>query len=718
MAAENETPEDASSELPPGIPRRVGNYELVEKVGEGGMGAVYKAKHVELGNLAAVKFLSPTLAENTVFVRRFEREARLAANLSSPYSVRTFDVGEVNGRRYILMDFVEGETLDSILDRRERLDETEALSIVYDVAQALNEAHEMGIVHRDIKPENIIVNKRGVPKLTDLGVAKETNDDKGLTMTGFAVGTPSFMSSEQAQGIVDIDARSDIYSLGATLYRMVVGDLPFDGPTPLSVMHKIATEPVPDPLKVRPSLSRDVAVLICRMMARDRNERYQTIEQVMRDIAAIRSGEHTGVHYAAAASLLGVEAEEDTRLSAAARVEQAWRRKILIGGGIGGAVIILVVIGILALGGSENGRPKPSTEPGASVPTEPQPVTPTQAPLAIVEPPEQPAPAPEPIPAPTPPPEPEPAPTPTPAPTPAPDPQPTPSPTPEPSPTPQPEPAPTPTPEPAPTPQPEPAPPPTPEPQPEPEPPEPPFGREPVYENCIGMKLAHVQAGSFTMGSRPNEPGRLIAEGPRHEVALSRPFYLGAFEVTNEEYETAFPEHKTARPNGAKDDHPVVNVSWNEAMAFCEWLSKSDGHQYRLPTEAEWEYACRAGTDTAYSWGDAFDAGKTQAGKNTDTVAVGRFSPNAWGLYDMHGNVWEWCADWYLDVYYENSPATDPAGPAEGDARVLRGGSAVLSENLSRSGFRYRSTAETRNSLFGFRVLCEIGDQAKANVER
>ena len=222
------------------------------------------------------------------------------------------------------------------------------------------------------------------------------------------------------------------------------------------------------------------------------------------------------------------------------------------------------------------------------------------------------------------------------------------------------------------------------------------------------MKLARVQAGSFTMGSRPGEPGRLVTEGPRHEVALSRPFYLGVHEVTNKEYETAFPEHKAARPEGARDNHPVVNISWHEAAAFCEWLSKTDGHAYRLPTEAEWEYACRAGTDTAYSWGNEFDADKAQAGADTDTVSVGRFPPNAWGLHDMHGNVWEWCADRYLDVYYEQSPATDPAGPAEGDARVLRGGSAVLNESLSRSAYRYRATPDTRNPLFGFRVLCEI----------
>ncbi len=405
--ADKEPAADAGT--PFNLPRRVGNYEVVSKIGEGGMGSVYKARHAQLESFAAVKFLTPSLAQNDTFVKRFEREARLAAQLTSPYSIHTFDVGEVEGVRFILMEYVEGESLSKTLERRGKLPEKEALGIVLNVAQALQEAHEMGIIHRDIKPENIMINRRGLPKLADLGIAKQlTQTDQNLTMTGFAIGTPSFMSPEQAQGLVDVDTRSDIYSLGATLYRMVVGTLPFNGPTPLSVMHRIATEPPPNPAKVNPALSEATSALICKMMATRRENRFQTIGEVIRQIETIRSGSPatTSVEQKQTTSLVSVgganapggtppPVSPDASTAGGGflggRAAADRKRKIAVVGAIAGVVAVLGgIVAYVALKGSKPPTPPPTVaasattlpgvSPGTTPTTQPPPASTTTVP--------------------------------------------------------------------------------------------------------------------------------------------------------------------------------------------------------------------------------------------------------------------------------------------------------------------------------------------------
>jgi formylglycine-generating enzyme required for sulfatase activity len=353
----------------PGVPHRVGNYEIVCKVGEGGMGTVYKAWHVELETFVAIKFLTPALAENEVFVKRFKREARLAAQLTSPYSVRTTDVGETGGLHYIVMEYVNGQTINDILERRGKLSDKESVDIIYGVARALQEAHGKGIIHRDIKPENVMLAQDDTPKLADLGIAKQiTSTEQNLTATSFAIGTPSYMSPEQAQGRLDIDARSDIYSLGATFYRMVVGGLPFTGETPLSVMHKIATEPVHDPLQINPAISKDLGAVICKMMATQREDRYQTMSELIRHLEALRAGRSPGLDYESTSALLRSLSPTVHRPPApkAGRLTPK-RRKVLIG--VVAAVVALLVIGVLLLALLFKGRERvPSPEISAMKP--------------------------------------------------------------------------------------------------------------------------------------------------------------------------------------------------------------------------------------------------------------------------------------------------------------------------------------------------------------
>jgi sulfatase modifying factor 1 len=299
-------------------------------------------------------------------------------------------------------------------------------------------------------------------------------------------------------------------------------------------------------------------------------------------------------------------------------------------------------------------------------------------------------------------------------------------------------------------------------------------------QNSLGMKFVLIPPGEFVMGSDESAEAlaqdypqydrkrfvELSDEGPAHKVRITHPFYLGQYEVTVGEfrrfveasgyqpeseadgtggygYNPDYDPAKSARgdafegrnqkyswrnPGFPQDEHhPVVNVTWNDAVAMCKWLSKTEGHTYRLPTEAEWEYAGRAGTRTRYYSGDdpqsllraanVFDA---EAAKNWQqwkkfaldeadgfafTAPVGSFAPNAFGLYDIHGNAWEWTADWHDDRYYSYSPVDDPQGPATGTVRVRRGGSWHTWSFYARSSYRNWNSQDTRYTLVGMRLL-------------
>ena len=292
------------------------------------------------------------------------------------------------------------------------------------------------------------------------------------------------------------------------------------------------------------------------------------------------------------------------------------------------------------------------------------------------------------------------------------------------------------------------------------------MGQPVELTNSIGMKLRLIPAGEFMMGSPEDEEGRGRDEGPLHRVRITKPLYLGACEVTRGQFRQFVDatDYKTDAETDARGgwgytgveerpfrrdpqytwrdtgfpqsaEHPVVNVSWNDAVAFCEWLSRKEGKTYALPTEAQWEYACRAGTETRFCHGDDAE-GLAETGNVSDASAnekfalwmtinkvdrekmgtathrdgyvftspVGCFRANAFGLYDMHGNVWDWCVDWDGADYYRDSPTDDPRGPVEGSSRIRRGGSWLHSDSYARSAQRRRYPPDGRNSPIGFRV--------------
>jgi formylglycine-generating enzyme required for sulfatase activity len=243
-----------------------------------------------------------------------------------------------------------------------------------------------------------------------------------------------------------------------------------------------------------------------------------------------------------------------------------------------------------------------------------------------------------------------------------------------------------------------------------------------TFTNTFGMKFRRIPGGEYMMGAGDAAPAsraewaqRDYDEAPAHRVTISNAFYLGVHEVTNSQYEAFDPKHKALRGKSSRaDDDPVAHVTWHDAVAFCDWLSKKEKRNYRLPTEAEWEYACRAGTTTKYHTGDTLtdaNVGKTAKA----AVKVGSYKPNAWGLHDMHGNVAEWCLDWYGP--YEAAAQTDPVGRADGYARVTRGWSFLTASfqdatRYARSSNRSGHLPEDANAYTGFRVV--LGDMPKS----
>jgi formylglycine-generating enzyme required for sulfatase activity len=232
--------------------------------------------------------------------------------------------------------------------------------------------------------------------------------------------------------------------------------------------------------------------------------------------------------------------------------------------------------------------------------------------------------------------------------------------------------------------------------------------------NRVTMKLALIPAGTFLMGSPKDEKDRGDNEA-QHEVTLSKPFYMGIYTVTQQQYEQVMRKN----PSGFKGaTNPVEMMSWDDAVSFCKALSTKTGKAVRLPTEAEWEFACRAGSGGPYFHGDDADPGKLDnyawyaANSGNKTHPVGQKKPNAFGLFDMHGNVLQWCADWLDKDYYGNSPKSDPQGPATGTFRVLRGGSWPSNPSLCRSPYRtWNVPTHTVGKIgsFGFRIVVEVG---------
>ena len=256
-----------------------GRYEIQSILGKGGMGIVYKALDRDLEDMVAIKTLrGEALSADPSLLDRFKQEIRLARKITHPNILRTHDLGETAGLRYLSMEFVKGITLKHLVEQDQLLPTPVALRIAKQICAGLAAAHEVGVIHRDIKPQNIIIEPTGGLKIMDFGIARLTQD-RGMTATGTVVGTPDYMSPEQARGVA-LDFRSDIYSLGVVLYEIFTGSLPFEGDTPLAVVLKHVQEKPPAPQSKNPRIDPRIAAIILRCMMKDPNERFQTVNDL------------------------------------------------------------------------------------------------------------------------------------------------------------------------------------------------------------------------------------------------------------------------------------------------------------------------------------------------------------------------------------------------------------------------------------------------------
>jgi serine/threonine protein kinase/formylglycine-generating enzyme required for sulfatase activity len=669
-------PDTTCPDLPPELARHP-KFLILRELGRGGMGVVYQARQTMMNRPVVIKVINRALLDQPGTLERFHREVRAAAQLSHPNIVTAYDAEQAGELHMLVMEFVPGQSLAEVLQKKGPLPVAHACHYMRQVALGLQHAHERGMVHRDIKPQNLVLMPKGQVKILDFGLAKvvsERASDKGLTASNAYMGTPDYCSPEQATDARSADIRADLYSLGCTLYCLLAGRPPFQEETAVkTILAHLQKEPQPLP-ELRPDVPERLWRVVARLLVKEPGQRYQKPSEVVQALAP----------FVKVASKVAVPAlQQDTMISAdAGKVKEIQRkaaggrppremptqtyagspfenlvdtappkngkcvravaRKWLIGSG----VMCVLLIGLLGLWASGVFQLKPKD--GTIVQEkrrEPGPVKST--PVAAVA----------------------------------------------------------------------------------------PFGeakakalqkawaeylgRKVVEEVDLGggvtMEFVLIPPGKFLMGSAESEKLRFSDE-TQHEVDVTRPFYLGVYEVTQEQYKKVMGENPsgfaaggsvTEKVNGLDTRRfPVEMVSWEDARAFCEKLGRRSGRGMCLPSEAEWEYACRAGTTLPFHSGSELNGTEANSIKGSlgRTCRVGSYAANPWGLYDMHGNVCEWCADWYTADYYAKSPKHDPLNGDDGTARVVRGGSWNSYPDYCRAAYRNGGAPGYRFNSFGLRV--------------
>lgn len=267
----------------------IGHYEIVEEIGRGGMGVVYKAHEASLNRMVAIKVLGQHLAQDREYITRFQREAQAAAALNHPNIIQIYTIGEDSGRHYFAMEYVDGQSVQEMIRKQGRIPVSKAAEIVLEAAKGLAAAHDAGLIHRDIKPGNLMVDKNGIVKIADFGLALRPADQTRITSSGLLMGTPGYLAPEQCLDRT-VDPRTDIYALGVSLFEMLTGKAPFTADSPAALIRKIVDGDTPDPTALAPDLDPELRRIVLKMMARDPDQRYQTCYQVAGELASFIRG--------------------------------------------------------------------------------------------------------------------------------------------------------------------------------------------------------------------------------------------------------------------------------------------------------------------------------------------------------------------------------------------------------------------------------------------
>ena len=585
----------------------MGKYQILEKIGAGGMGQVYKAFHSGTERIVAIKVILGKGKIDPALIKRFEREVKAAAKLVHSNIITVFDADQADGRIFMVMEYIKGDDLGEILRKKGQLSVSETVNYILQAAKGLKYAHDQGVIHRDIKPGNILVDSSGNVKIVDMGLAKiEIKGDEEelskLTADLSVMGTIDYMSPEQAESTKDVDSRADIYSLGATLYYLLMGEVLYPGKTIIQKILSHRESPIPSLRINRPDVPPSLDMIFTKMVAKNVADRYSSMEEVISALSRIEveggvnrigiedkltTHFERGIHpetvgFKGFKTIVSKKLNKETWMHLTGKTvayisgifRKTYNHKVLAATGIIGFVLLVLMLLMKPAGTNVNPKPNEPLKKGLSSPGT--------------------------------------------------------------------------------------------------------SGKEEVVDLGKGVKLdlVLIPAGKFMMGD----------PGADHEVTLTKPFYMGKYEVTQEQWEAVMGNNPSVRTKGAR--LPVTDVWGDYCQEFIKKLNAKTDGGYRLPTEAEWEYACRAGTTTAYSFGDEIaPKNANYAGSRLGkSVVVGSYKPNTFGLYDMHGNVREWCEDWFGP--YPTGSVTDPKGPATGERWALRGGCFVNDKSQVRSSDR------------------------------
>ena len=675
----------------PGLPpelRDHPHYEIIRELGRGGMGVVYLARQRLMGRAEVLKLISARLLNEPGFTERFLREIESIARLDHPNIVKAHSAFQAGKLLVFAMEYIDGETLAEVVKKQGPLSVVDACFYACQVARGLQHAFERGMIHRDIKPQNLMLakdGKRRIVKILDFGLAKPASASasaparRNLTRTGYTLGTPHYMAPEQIEDAGKVDIRADLYSLGCTLYYLLSGRPPFEGNSDIKLFDAHRRS-LPKPMQtIRADVPAELAAVIAKLLQKDPAGRYQTPGEAAKALepffkAAAKPAPPappTDKPQAQPDTWVQPQPLPPTMIEGKQTIARGHAKAssglprglvVLIGTAAVGMLFVCTPVLLWLVYG-----PRPQDR-NTQAPADKGVNNPQAPPDKGVNKDKD-----RPI----------------------------------------------------------------------------PNGQQPAPQWMVpglGLEMVWIPPGTFLMGTPPAEIAALKkeyggtwfdAEGPQHEVEITKGFYLGKYEVTQGEYASVMGQNPSwFKPDGDgkasvagmdTSRFPVEKVSWDQAKEFCRNLTDTErqagrlpqNEEYHLPTEAEWEYACRGRQTKVYevfhygnslsseqaNFNGEFPFGGAPKGKYLRrTAKVGSYQPNGFGLYDMHGNVWEWCEDYHEATTYSRGNCKDPRGPPGGSSRVMRGGSWDDDSRCCRSAYRSWNAPGIRGSDLGFRL--------------